>query len=244
MKKIVIIVGSNRKHEKSNSYKIAQIVKNKLEKCCHNYICNIICLSDYHISYCEGCMNCFYRGKCVIDDELKEVQKEMIDAIHVMFVSPVYVHGVPGIMKNFIDRLAFWTHIFQLLGKTSSSITVASSNGLTYVSDYQKKILELLGTIYIDGFDLTVDQPPMFLKEKDLEIFLNIFIDNIINGIENELDIRKIEHQSGTFELYKKRYSQMDTQYFESATWNSDEALMKNTFLEAYRYRRKVCAEK
>ena len=241
MKKIVIIVGSSRKSEKSYSYKIAQIVKDKLEKCDHEYVCNIICLSDYYISYCEGCMNCFQKGKCIIDDELKDIQKEMLEAIHVMFVSPVYVHDVPGIMKNFFDRLAYWTHIFKLLGKTSSSITVASSNGLIYVSDYQKKILELLGTIYIDGFDLTVDQPPMFIKENDLEIFLNYFIANIISGIENDIDLDKIELQSGTFELYKKRYSKMEEGFFESLTWNSDEALLKNTFLEAYRFRRKVC---
>lgn len=70
---------------------------------------------------------------------------------------------------------------------------------------------------------------------------LNYFIANIISGIENDIDLDKIELQSGTFELYKKRYSKMEEGFFESLTWNSDEALLKNTFLEAYRFRRKVC---
>ncbi|SDM90336.1 flavodoxin family protein [Lachnospira pectinoschiza] len=235
---VLIIVGSNRSINDSNSYKISQIIKNYIEE--KGYNCEIVSLADYDIKFCKGCMRCFMTGECSINDDLIIIKDKMKKARHIIFASPVYLHDVPGIMKNFLDRLAYWTHVFELLGKTSSSVAVASSNGLSYISNYHKKVLELFGTIYLDGLEVTVDKPPMLNKIDNLNIVLDNYIENILNGLKNDVDLTKIENQIGTFNLYKKRYTSTDEDYFESLCWKNDNALKKNSFLDAYRYRRKM----
>lgn len=39
--------------------------------------------------------------------------------------SPVYMHNVSSGMKNFLDRIAYWSHIFALRGKNAMVIASA-----------------------------------------------------------------------------------------------------------------------
>lgn len=204
MKKVLLVVGTCRNCEQSNSYKLAVLIKNKfLEINNEEFVVEIVNLSEYNLDYCKGCLKCFMTGKCSLDDDMDLLKKKMLDAVHIMFIAPVYIHNVPGIMKNFMDRCSYWTHIMKLLGKTSSAVAVASSNGMIYVIDYMKKVLELLGTIYIDGISITVDEPPMLHKEKDLDIVLTGFIEELIAGINGEIDLKKIDQQTGHLSYIK-----------------------------------------
>lgn len=240
MKKILIVVGTGRNPNQSTSYKIAEMIKVKFQKMYNDeFEISIISLSEYNLDFCNGCLKCFMTGECSISDDISILKEKVLEATHIMFMAPVYIHGVPGIMKNFMDRLAYWTHILKLLGKTASAVAVASSNGLIFVTDYMKKVLELMGAIYIDGIGITVDEPPMLQKEKDLEIVLDDFVKKIADGIKGEIDLKKIEKQSGTFELCKKRYANANVKYFETEQWQTDEDLLKSSYLEAYRSRKR-----
>jgi hypothetical protein len=67
---------------------------------------NII-LCEKKIHDCLGCFSCWTKtpGKCVVKDDMSELFKKIMISDITVFASPVYVGGVTGIMKNFIDRL-------------------------------------------------------------------------------------------------------------------------------------------
>ncbi|KAL7720604.1 NADPH-dependent FMN reductase-like domain-containing protein [Entamoeba marina] len=59
------------------------------------------------IEGCKGCRACvkkpgFY---CSLDDKASEIIKELIASDVIAFAFPVYYYGMPGVVKNFIDRL-------------------------------------------------------------------------------------------------------------------------------------------
>lgn len=65
-----------------------------------------IFLVKKEINHCKGCFSCWGKpGTCVIADDMEELLKKFIDSDIVVFVMPVYVDNVTGIMKQFMDRL-------------------------------------------------------------------------------------------------------------------------------------------
>jgi len=66
-----------------------------------------IFLVKKHIEHCLGCSNCWVKtpGRCIINDDMKELLEKFISSDIVGFATPIYFDSVTGIMKNFIDRL-------------------------------------------------------------------------------------------------------------------------------------------
>ncbi|MFO7962555.1 MAG: flavodoxin family protein [Desulfobacterales bacterium] len=65
-----------------------------------------IYLADHRINYCTGCFNCWLvrPGTCVHNDDMPAIQEKMDHADVLVYASPVYVDGVTGQMKTFMDR--------------------------------------------------------------------------------------------------------------------------------------------
>lgn len=63
----------------------------------------------YQISVnpCIGCFSCWTRtpGKCVHEDDMASILSRVAEADILVLASPIYVDGVTGSMKNFMDRL-------------------------------------------------------------------------------------------------------------------------------------------
>lgn len=85
------------------------------EKNCYNILKDImttndelISLSHKEIKYCLGCNSCVNKLKnyCVIDDFMTEnIYQKLRDANKIIIVSPIYMSGISGLLKNVIDRL-------------------------------------------------------------------------------------------------------------------------------------------
>jgi len=60
-----------------------------------------------HVKPCLGEMACWTKtpGKCVQDDDVKMLLPKFQEADVIVFATPVYVDGMPGTLKNLIDRL-------------------------------------------------------------------------------------------------------------------------------------------
>lgn len=63
-------------------------------------------LCKLNISSCRGCFACWNKtpGECVISDDMKNVIENELWADLIVWSFPLYYFGVPGIMKNMIDR--------------------------------------------------------------------------------------------------------------------------------------------
>ncbi len=68
----------------------------------------------YDLKY-QGCISCFAckekngasYGRCVVNDALKPVFKEVEESDAVIFGSPIYLGSVTGEMQSFLERLVF-----------------------------------------------------------------------------------------------------------------------------------------
>lgn len=62
-------------------------------------------LSDKTIHYCTGCCACIQEpGKCIQQDDMKDILKKFVAADILVLATPVYFHSMAGQMKTFIDR--------------------------------------------------------------------------------------------------------------------------------------------
>ena len=69
-------------------------------------------LADLKIQPCQGCFKCWKgpESKCPLDDDLV-VLLHSIPAYDLMVIAtPLYVDGVPGLLKTFIDRAMILNH--------------------------------------------------------------------------------------------------------------------------------------
>ncbi len=82
---------------------------------------------------CLGCRVCFDKGEqnCPLKDDLLTICERMRAADGYIIASPVYVEDVNGVMKNWIDRMAFTSHRPAFFGKHALLFTtsgIGSSN--------------------------------------------------------------------------------------------------------------------
>jgi multimeric flavodoxin WrbA len=86
-----------------------------------------IALYDLNLGLCRGCRLCFDKGeeKCSMRDGLPALYAKLQNADAVIAASPVYVEDVSGVMKNFIDRMAFNCHRPSFAGKTALLLTTS-----------------------------------------------------------------------------------------------------------------------
>lgn len=233
-----MIVGSNHNKKYSSSYQIAEILQGMFATW-EGIHSEILHLGDFDVRMCKGCCRCFEYGECNIQDDMVLLKERMLKADHLIFISPVYAHNVTGLLKNYIDRSSNWLHILGLLGKTSSSVVVSSSNGNVYVSDYLRKLLEFYGTIYLGNMNITVDEPQMLNNIDDMKIIIKKYLDKIILFDRNHIDMDLVEKQSGLFQSFKKMYcSDKIKKGHEKEMWMNNECLQKNSFIEAYEHKK------
>lgn len=100
MKKVVIISSSPRKGGNSDTLcdefaRGAKEAGNEVEK---------IRLADKKIGCCTGCYACQKTGKCVQNDDAREVIDKMLAADVIVLATPVYFYTMCAQLKTLIDR--------------------------------------------------------------------------------------------------------------------------------------------
>jgi putative NADPH-quinone reductase len=111
--KIVGIIGSYRKGKIIDSA-VTTILEGAKSKGAQT---QKIFLLDKHLEFCTNCRSCVQekvqgkRGKCVHNDDMKNILAEVDDADAIVLGSPINFSTVTAIMKRFIERLipyAYW----------------------------------------------------------------------------------------------------------------------------------------
>ncbi len=88
----------------------------------------LIELGDKTIRSCAIGGQCYELGRCIQDDDLNSIAKEMSEADGIIFGAPSYQAAVPGIMKNMLDRLG---RFVNLRGKVGGAVVVGRRAGMS-----------------------------------------------------------------------------------------------------------------
>ncbi len=130
--KILFICGNNRKN--GNTDKILALLEESLPNSTGQSSqppeIKRIRLGECRIETCSGCRACFDRGEqfCPHKDDVQATAARMKAADLLVFASPVYVSDVSGLMKNWIDRLAYFCHRPAFAGKPAYVIATSGSS--------------------------------------------------------------------------------------------------------------------
>lgn len=105
--KIIAINASYRGDKGHTRVLIDKLFKGATEKGAE---CEIVTLSKNKINICKACNTCqteTHYLKCVFDekDDVKSIFNKMSSADLIVFATPVYIFGISGLMKIFLDRI-------------------------------------------------------------------------------------------------------------------------------------------
>lgn len=136
--KVTAFIGSGRKQ---HTYRAAEAFLQNLQSL-GDVDYEIVRLSDYSIGTCTGCRRCLDKGSesCHLKDDRDILMEKIVNSDGVVFATPNYAFQVSGMMKNFIDRMAFVLHRPRYFGKAFTCI-VSQGIGMG------DKITEYLGFI-------------------------------------------------------------------------------------------------
>lgn len=150
--KILLIISSKRKEGNTNNVLnlIEDEIKISLDKM--SLTTEKIFLGDYNIQFCKGCRACFNKGeeKCPLKDDLLLIRDKILKSDIIIFGSPVYVEDINGVMKNWIDRMAFNNHRPAFAGKAAFLITTSGIGSSNHALKTMKKALTAWG-FYVIG---------------------------------------------------------------------------------------------
>lgn len=140
----LIINGSPRRE---NTWKIVERVKNTLNDLDDTITFKEIDLINEDIPNCIGCYSCFINGEhtCPHSKIIQPIVHEMISCDGLIITSPVYALNVSGLIKNFIDHLAYFYHRPYFFEEKAMVIVTTAGAGHKKVGNYLDETLENWG---------------------------------------------------------------------------------------------------
>ena len=103
MAKIVMLVGSPRKHGNTDTLAHAFLEGIDQKK---NSIA-VISIPDIKVKGCVGCNYCYRDAehRCALQDDMQQIYQELSAAEVLVVATPIYFYGIPSQLKAVIDRL-------------------------------------------------------------------------------------------------------------------------------------------
>lgn len=135
MYKKVIAINSSRR--KQNTYSILQKLKAALQE--KNIEVEIVNLFDYEVKDCLGCEQCLRGRGCPHKDDAQLLMDKLKEYDGIILSSPIYMGGISGKLKVFIDRTCRWFHRPELVGKPVLLVATTSASGLKETIKYLEK---------------------------------------------------------------------------------------------------------
>jgi NADPH-dependent FMN reductase len=163
-------------------------------------------LADYDIRQCLGCLQCWlkHEGSCILKDDVSELYNLYDEADLVIYTFPLYAYGVPGLLKDFIDRGVMRQYPYFQKGlseirhprrdKKNKAFVVFSICGFSSFSQYDavrsffrlyshSSHAPLVAEIYRPGGIFLLQNPFQYLKLKRfLKALRNAMREIVISG--------------------------------------------------------------
>lgn len=155
--KVTAFIGSARK---KHTYNAAEQFLQKVQLL-GDIEYEIVALSDYNLKTCIGCKLCLDKGEelCPLKDDRDKLIEKIINSDGIIFASPNYSFQVSGLMKVFLDRLAFFLHRPHFFGKTYTSIVAEGIFGGKEIVKYFNLIGDGLGFNVVKGCCIKTLEP-------------------------------------------------------------------------------------
>ena len=110
-------------------------------------------VADLNLIFCVGCCKCYKNGKCIFNDDLEKLSKNLGTADGIIIGSPTYASNVSGQMKVLIDRGHFV--IEQLLfRKYAVSVSTYENYGGKDTSKILNRLLSYSGAAISNSLKL------------------------------------------------------------------------------------------
>ena len=204
-KKVFAFVGS--RSSKKTTYKFVKNIISEINKV-KDIDYEVLTINDLNIKPCVGCTSCFKIGHCIQSDDLDILKQKILESDLFIISAPVYMHGMPGEMKNIIDRLGTWAHTFRLAGKDILIASTCDTNGhTTVVDDLHIKMLYMGGRI-IGKYVGTNFIPAELKTDSNIILLKNAedILPNIINETLKKFDDKIVTNKfnESLFELYRQ----------------------------------------
>jgi len=121
----------------------------------------IVFLSDYRLEPCRGCKLCFRDGEeaCPLSDDRDVLIEKLLASDGVVFASPSYMFQVSGLMKTFLDRLAFFGHRPRFFGKAFTNVVAQGLPFDSKIGKYLNFVGSCFGFAPVAGSRITVREP-------------------------------------------------------------------------------------
>lgn len=134
--KILALIGSFRKE--GNTARTVAMFKESMEQMAINSSLPLdfetLYLGEMHILMCRGCRACFDRGEdtCPLNDDIPLIRSKMDAADALVLAGPVYVDNVSGLVKNWMDRLAYLCHRPAMGGKCAVPLATVGGGSTSH----------------------------------------------------------------------------------------------------------------
>ena len=135
---------------------------------------HIIHTAQKRIEYCTGCFICKKTGRCVIDDDMKEILDAIAGCDVVIFSFPVYCHSMPASLKIVVERtmpLSFekivkgeegYHHVARDGAKKKRFVMICGSGYPQSRDDFELIRKTFLRTFRQCDAVITVEESPLF----------------------------------------------------------------------------------
>lgn len=113
-----LILNGSPKGERSDTLHLSKAFAKGFGQDCD---VTVVHVNAQHIEYCIGCFACKHNGgTCVLHDDMAVLLEQMLESDVIVYSFPLYSYGMPGAIKNFIDRtmpLSSWNMVRNAEGK-------------------------------------------------------------------------------------------------------------------------------
>ena len=116
--KNALIINASPRGEDGYTYFYLTPLINGIKSC--GVDCDVVQLKKLDINPCKGCWHCWLSGtgECVFDgkDDFQELKEKYMESDLVVFGLPLYVDGMPALLKNFWERMVCEFHPYMIEG--------------------------------------------------------------------------------------------------------------------------------
>ena len=100
----ILVINGSPKREKSDTMHLTRAFLEGMNSISENEI-SYMDVAAKHIEYCLGDLKCMKNGgKCVHDDDMAQILRDILASDMLLFSFPLYGFGVPAPLKALLDR--------------------------------------------------------------------------------------------------------------------------------------------